>query len=88
MTPEKKAELTARLERLTEHTIALVEFLNNERGLHVHEGLTVLLLTTAQLVGHIQHGQDEAEADKALEGFLDVIRQGARLKRSQATKLF
>lgn len=81
MTPERKAELTAKLNELTEHNVALVEFLEKQRGLNVNDGLMVLLLTTAQLVGHVQRGQPEAEADEALEGFLDVIRQGVRLKR-------
>lgn len=82
MTPE---QLAAKLTELNEHTVALVEFLEKVRGLDVHTGLSVLLLATAQIIGHVQQGENEAEADRKLEGFLEVVRQMARVRRNGRT---
>jgi hypothetical protein len=71
------------LDEGTEHVEALCAFLES-RGLRVGDGLLVLLIATGHLCGHLQADQDDATADVALETFLDIVRQAARLKRHQA----
>ncbi len=77
--------VTDKLDEVNEHVEALCVFLEN-RGLTVGDGVLVLLVATGQLVGHLQAGDEESKADAALEDFLNIVRQAARLKRHHARR--
>lgn len=71
---------------INQHIVPLIDFLRVQRKLSIYDGAIVLLVATGHIIGEIQSDQPEAQADVALEAFLDVIRQAARLARHEAKR--